>query len=211
MQIEALQTVVDKIKNNQQLQINQPQDPNFIIQPLIQKKLLPDKPPGEKELTLVLDLDETLIHYKSEKNEFYVRPHLDYFLGKVKDCYELVVFTASIKEYADQIIDKIDSQRVIKHRLYRQHTKFQNNIYYKDLSLINRDLKKTIIVDNSIENFSLQPQNGIYIKSWFDDPNDLALRQMGNILEIIARGFLMDVRPFLQALSVGYNLKVELK
>lgn len=42
----------------------------------------------------------------------------------------------------------------------------------KDLGKIGRDLKKTIIVDNVAENFSLQLDNGIFIKTWYNDMND---------------------------------------
>lgn len=38
-----------------------------------------------------------------------------------------------------------------------------------------RDLNRTIIVDNITENFLLHPENGISIKSWYDDPFDDAL------------------------------------
>jgi len=43
----------------------------------------------------------------------------------------------------------------ISHRLYRQHTKPQDGVYYKDLRPLGRDLSKTIIVDNLKENFQL--------------------------------------------------------
>jgi TFIIF-interacting CTD phosphatase-like protein len=49
------------------------------------------------------------------------------------------------------------------------------DVFIKDLSNLGRDLDKTIIVDNITENFLLQPENGISIKSWFDDPDDTAL------------------------------------
>jgi CTD small phosphatase-like protein 2 len=54
--------------------------------------------------------------------------------------------------------------------------------YLKDLSKIGRPLNKTIIIDNVAENFSLQPENGILIKSWFDDIKDAALIELSPIL-----------------------------
>ena len=51
-------------------------------------------------------------------------------------------------------------------------------VFIKDLSRIGRPLNKTIIVDNVAENFSLQPDNGIFIKSWFDDKSDTALLEL---------------------------------
>lgn len=45
-----------------------------------------------------------------------------------------------------------------------------------------RDIKKTIIVDNLAENFRLQPDNGIYIKPWYDDHEDTALLELAPLL-----------------------------
>ena len=71
--------------------------------------------------------------------------------------YEIAVFTAGEKEYADTILDFIDGDRtVIKHRLYRQHCMSPaKNIYVKDLRVIgDRDLKDMVLVDNSIVSFA---------------------------------------------------------
>lgn len=99
-----------------------------------------------------------------------------------KSRYELVIFTAGLQDYADYILDRLDTQNWISHRLYRNHCDLQGNVFQKDLSKLGRDLSKTLIVDNSAENFQLQPDNGIYIKSWYDDPEDKALPQLAPLL-----------------------------
>jgi len=70
--------------------------------------------------------------------------------------YQVGVFTASHKEYADAVIDLIDpTGTLIDFRLYRQHC-FETNegIFIKDLRVIkNRDLKDVILVDNSVYSF----------------------------------------------------------
>lgn len=81
--------------------------------------------------------------------------------------FELVIFTAAVKDYADWILDRLDPKKLISHRLYRCSTTQQNGVYLKDLSKLGRDLAKTLIVDNNPSNFLLQPENGIYIKSWY--------------------------------------------
>ena len=68
----------------------------------------------------------------------------------------------------------------------------------KDLSRIGRDLAKTIIVDNVAENFMLQPDNGIFIKSWFDDQNDTALSELAPLLKQIVKKKVPDVRDALR-------------
>ncbi len=62
--------------------------------------------------------------------------------------YELVVFTAGLKDYADWILNDFDRVGYITSRLYRDHTKFRNGIYVKDLSKLGRNIQKTIIIDN---------------------------------------------------------------
>ena len=57
---------------------------------------LPSLPPGI-EYTLVLDLDETLIHYKDEEAYYLVRPGVAKFLRELSQLYDIVLFTASVK------------------------------------------------------------------------------------------------------------------
>jgi len=71
-------------------------------------------------------------------------------------------------------------------------------VFVKDLSRIGRDLSKTIIVDNVAENFQLQPDNGIFIKSWFDDQNDTALSELAPLLKQIVKKQVPDVRDALR-------------
>lgn len=71
-------------------------------------------------------------------------------------------------------------------------------VFVKDLSRIGRPLHKTIIVDNVAENFSLQPDNGIFIKSWFEDPSDTALHELAPLLKQIVEKKVKDVREALR-------------
>jgi CTD small phosphatase-like protein 2 len=62
--------------------------------------------------------------------------------------YELVLFTASQKQYADKIIDQIDPKHRISHRLYRDHCIIVNKVYYlKNLKILGRDLKNVVLID----------------------------------------------------------------
>ena len=74
-----------------------------------------------------------------------------------------------LNKYADWIVNHIDPHRYITHRLYRRHTVFKDAMYIKDLSMLGRDLSKTLIIDNLYESFISQPDNGILVKSWYDD------------------------------------------
>lgn len=150
----------------------------------VQVPFLPRISPSKK-YTLVLDLDETLVHYYEEKNTVLLRPYASQFLQLMAQFYEVVIFTAGTKDYADWALAHLQNQAAhlyIDHRLYRDHTIQCMEVFIKDLSNLGRDLDKTIIVDNITENFLLQPDNGISIKSWFDDPDDTALADLAPLL-----------------------------
>ena len=109
--------------------------------------------------------------------------------------YEIVVFTAGLKDYADWILNDFDRQGFISHRLYRDHTKYRSGVYVKDLSKLGRDLARTLIIDNIEENFCAQPDNGIPIKGWYHDPSDRELEKMANFLRDVAVRRVKDIRP----------------
>lgn len=135
--------------------------------------------------TLVLDLDETLVHHSVINGNSFVafRPGVSDFLRSTSYLgFELVIFTAASQNYADACIDMVDPDRLISHRLYRQHALSWGPVFVKDLSRIGRDLSRTLIIDNIQENFMLQPRNGIYIYTWIDDPNDTALSDLVPVL-----------------------------
>jgi Dullard-like phosphatase family protein len=138
-----------------------------------------------KEYCLVLDMDETLLHYYEQKGEGYVRvrPGCEKFLKEMSELYEVCIFTAAMQDYADWALDSNKLGQYIKHRMYRQHASPEGMVFVKDLSRIGRPLNKTIIVDNVAENFMKQPDNGIFIKSWFDDQSDTALYELAPLLK----------------------------
>ena len=149
---------------------------------------------SQKTLTLVLDLDETLmsfVYINNEKKEgiLRLRPFLYNFLNLVKEYYEIIIFTAATQTYADPILDVIEVIRgkYFNYRLYREHCSIFNNVIVKDISLIGRNINHIIIVDNMQQNFKLQKKNGILISSfWGDDNNDKSLLHLGRILVTIA-------------------------
>lgn len=127
-----------------------------ILHPSIDVPFIKKSIHGSQEYTLVLDLDETLVHFIQNKNggQVLLRPHVHRFLAEMARYYEIIVFTAAQQEYADWIIDRLDESGSISHRLYRQHTYFFGNANIKDLTKVGRDLHRTIIMDNIAENFS---------------------------------------------------------
>lgn len=136
-----------------------------------------------KQYTLVLDLDETLVHTK--ENKLLVRPGACEFIEIMSLHYELVLFTASTPVYADIIMAKIDPNNYVKLRLYRGHTTGTDCVPIKNLETLGRDLSKIIIVDNLKESFKLQENNGICISTWTGDDSDLELSKVATLLQKI--------------------------
>ncbi len=108
--------------------------------------------------TLVIDLDETLIYFNQENNILKYRPFMDTFLNAVKQYYQLVIFTASSKDYADVLIKQIENKNCLfSYCLYRQHLTLFNGRMIKDISRMGREMSKIIIIDNLKVNFCNNP------------------------------------------------------
>ncbi len=120
------------------------------------------------------------------------RPGVEDFLRCVSRHYEVVIYTASLAKYADPLISLIDPERCAAHRLFREHCTFYNNSFAKDLTLLGRNLKNVIIVDNSPASYALQPENALPIQTWTDDMSDKSLYELIPILEALSR--MPDVR-----------------
>jgi len=156
------------------------------------------------KLTVVLDMDETLIHSKfqsqsnsyrqeekrktatrkgditfdlslgpgsgaKERVEVFKRPGLDKFLDEAAKHFEVVLFTAAIPIYAKPVLDRIDPKKRLKHRLFRDSTvTFEGQPYVKDISLLGRDLARTVLVDNNPAAMLACPDNAIPILSFYD-------------------------------------------
>ena len=102
-----------------------------------------------RKYTLVLDLDETLVHFNPQRRLYHVRPGCFQFLEELSKHYEIVVFTAATCASADFILDRLDTKcQYISHRLYRHHTTLKKNTMIKDLARLGRPLSKTLIIDN---------------------------------------------------------------
>ncbi|KAK0708766.1 NLI interacting factor-like phosphatase-domain-containing protein [Apiosordaria backusii] len=184
---------------------------------------------SEHQKTLILDLDETLIHSMSKGGRmssghmvevrlnttyvgvggqnsigpqhpilYYVhkRPHCDEFLRRVSKWYNLVVFTASVQEYADPVIDWLEADRkYFSARYYRQHCTFRHGAFIKDLSSVEPDLSRVIILDNSPLSYMFHQDNAIPIQGWISDPTDADLMYLIPFLE--GMQYVSDVRALL--------------
>ena len=149
--------------------------------------------------SLVLDLDETLICFQknyisnnihnfinSIKSRLILRPGLIEFLHIIKQFYELILFSSGTCDYVDPIIKIIEKkENFFEFVLYRQHISFdEKGEYYKDLNLLNRNIRNILIVDDMKKNFKFHKLNGICIKPFYGDVQKDAnlLNLLGQIL-----------------------------
>ena len=147
-----------------------------------------------KKYSLVLDLEETLLHFnmninKNNEGVVDIRPGTIKFLDDISEYYELIVFNEGEQKYTDLLIDSLEENKIyFEHRFYREHIIIDNNDVVKDLNRIGRALDKILIVDNMSQNFKFQKNNGILIKSfWGDNRNDKILSELAIILIKIAQ------------------------
>jgi CTD small phosphatase-like protein 2 len=85
-----------------------------------------------------------------------VRPYAHECLRAANENFQVIVFTASQKPYADVVLDFLDpNHELIQHRLYRDScVQTVEGVYVKDLRIIqNRELKDLVIVDNAVYSF----------------------------------------------------------
>jgi len=132
------------------------------------------------------------------------RPGVESFLTEMTKHYEIVLYTASQSIYATPILNQLDPNNHIHHRLFRESCIVTNGGFIKDLSRLGRDLAGVIIVDNSPACYALQPENGIPISTWTEDPNDLMLSQLTSFLKLLAT--VDDVREYLMWLITDDNI-----
>ena len=137
-----------------------------------------------------VDNDSTWCSRDLEEDEthsvgIFVRNGVNEFLKEVNKYFDVGIFTASVKEYADAVISFLDPEnKLIKFKLYRSNCiNFNDAFTIKDLRIFkNVDLKKIILIDNSIYSFAAQINNGILINSFFNDKNDI---ELNNALEYL--------------------------
>ena len=203
--INPFQSDIKKLTNNNNTQIKYLPEKSYVL---------------SKRKTLFLDLDETLVHsnfktfyskedivfdmlYDGKKHTIHVlkRPYVDEFLDKVSNLFELVIFTASISDYANPLLNKLDPNRRISYRLFREHCTSSGNLFIKDLRKVGRNLKDVIIIDNNPISYLYNKDNGIPISTWHSFQNDKELIKLIPLLELLSK--CDDVRTIIKKVVNG--------
>lgn len=158
---------------------------------------IPPKTRSTPEATLVVDLEETLMFsslnvmeeaeytfytaFQDHRYKAYMvlRPHVKEFLQAMSRNYEMFVYTCAKKEYGEKILDIMDPQKkLFRHRLYQDDCACVLGHYIKDLSILKRDLRKTVVLDNAPHTYPYHLMNTIPIKSWAGESQDRELQKL---------------------------------
>ncbi|EDV24027.1 uncharacterized protein TRIADDRAFT_26300, partial [Trichoplax adhaerens] len=170
----------------------------------ISPKLLPDpltEPYYQPPYTLVLEMTDILVHPEYDRAtgwRFRKRPGVDALLRQcAPPLFEIVIFTCEGGMGAMPVIDKLDSEGCIMYRLFRDSTLYKNGHHIKDMSALNRDLSKVIVVDWDRNATKLNESNAVHLKRWDGDPSDTTLFDLIPFLRTIATSGVSDVRTVL--------------
>ena len=152
--------------------------------------------PMTKDFCLVLDIDETISHTMrlSFGNYFLLRPGVIHLIRKLYHFFEIDIFTAAIKRYADNIVNKLDpNDTYINYRFYREHCIYEGTKTVKKLVRIGRELNQIIFVDNIKYNAKYNMDNLYHVSSWKDDVYDQEMIKLQDLLiDIIINGTFKD-------------------
>ncbi|KAF7242250.1 Mitochondrial import inner membrane translocase subunit TIM50 [Varanus komodoensis] len=179
----------------------------MIIEPT-SPKLLPDplkEPYYQPPYTLVIELTDVLLHPEWSLVtgwRFKKRPGIDNLFQQLAPLYEIVIFTSETGMTAFPLIDSVDPHGFISYRLFRDATRYMDGHHVKDISCLNRDPAKVVVVDCKKEAFRLQPFNGMALKKWDGNSDDRALFDLAAFLKTVALSGVEDVRSVLENYSL---------
>lgn len=179
----------------------------MIIEPT-SPKLLPDplkEPYYQPPYTLVLELTDVLLHPEWSLVtgwRFKKRPGIDNLFQQLAPLYEIVIFTSETGMTAFPLIDSVDTHGFVSYRLFRDATRYTDGHHVKDISCLNRDASRVVMVDCNKEAFRLQPFNGLALKKWDGNSDDRTLFDLAAFLKTIALSGVDDVRSVLENYSL---------
>lgn len=163
------------------------------------------------DFVLVLDMEKTLTYTEWAPQYGYrtlKRPGLDFFLDWAKQaCGEVVIWSEKDVLDAQLLVQKIAEKNEF---FMFQFSAFYGNdmrppegelkVKQKDLTILNRDLAKVIVVDDDPNSVLMQNENVVRITPWDGDPNDTSLVELVSFLQTLIN-VNKDVRGILPSYS----------
>jgi len=162
--------------------------------------------------TLVLDLDETLVHTEPEvpKRKFFPitvekngqiailyvvpRPGLLKFMTKMSEIYNICIYTCGNETYANKVAIATGINKFI-YAIYSRNycKKLEGSLYQKDLWSLGFNPQETIFVDDFSMQTAKHCENSIQIKAFEGQSCDRELRYLTEFLRHLHR--VPDIRP----------------
>jgi hypothetical protein len=138
------------------------------------KKLyLPNVDKNKYKYTLFIELDETLVHYYEDGNNYFVKVRCgtEDFIKTMSEFCEIIIVSTSNKEYTDIIIKNLNKDKCyVNQTIYKEM--FDDNNEILDFSLINRDMSKCIFICHEDEFFNAPKNNIVKLKEFLGEAND---------------------------------------
>lgn len=128
----------------------------------------------------------------------FLRPGLSHFLYKLSKLCEVVLWTAAERDYAEDLLNHLDPNgTLLPYRLFREDIVQRNDgKWIKDIQLLGRNIKRTMLIDNDINLSQAFPCNTLLIEDFYGDPNDCQLEVIW--LLITELNSYADIRPSLK-------------
>ncbi|KAK6487677.1 mitochondrial import inner membrane translocase subunit TIM50-like isoform X1 [Huso huso] len=114
---------------------------------------------------------------------FKKKPGIEYLFQQLAPLYEIVIFTAETGMTAFPLIDSIDPHGFVMYQLFRDATRYMDGHHVKDVSCLNRDSSKVVVVDCKKQAFSLQPFNRLVLQKWDGSLEDRTLYDLAAFLK----------------------------
>ena len=163
--------------------------------PPAQAKLIAQQHPEDVgKITIVLDMDETLVYARS--GIVHRRPYLREFMAQIKGLFEVVLWTSGRDPYATRVMRQVDTMGAFRHSIVRDPRWFPDDAsgdehrpVTKRLELLGRDLGSTLLIENSPESCLADRYNSLLVP-------DFECRSLSDLAEC-ADTALLDLLPLL--------------
>ena len=170
------------------------------------QKILPEFDSEKYKFSIFIELDETLVHYCEEGENYFVKVRLgsENFLEYIKTFCEIIIVSTSSKEYSDIIIDNLNKKgEVIKHRIYAE----DNTLL--DLSKINRDMNKCIFISHEPKFMKEPEDNSLILKGFYGDETDKEFIKLEKEFKKLEKLEIKDIKTFIK--EIQNNLDKNIK
>ena len=172
--------------------------------------MLPLMDCDKHKFSLAVELDETLVHYCEEGDNYFakVRFGSENFLKNLSNFFEIIIISNSSQEYSNIIIDNLNKNGkcYVKHRIYTED--FNEN---QDLSKINRDLDKILFVCHDYDFINAPRENIILLREFLGEEEDREIVKLYHELKMFINSYNkvkddnFDIRNIVPEIMKGIN------